>query len=363
MHQHRTDLEGVAFRRFRRANEQLNVAVVGYGYWGPNLVRNVMERPSLNLMALCERDQARGEAFSLRVPGVPVISDLDQLLQDDELDAVIVATPPASHHPIVRACLQAGKHVLVEKPLARTTAEAHDLAAIARANGLLLMPGHTFLYSPAVTKIRDLIRDDVLGEVYFVTSSRMNLGKYQSDGVICDLAPHDLSILRYWLDEPLSTVAASARSVFQADVPETAFLTLGFESGAAANVQVSWLAPSKMRQMVVVGSRRMVVYDDTLSDTPVRIYDRGMEFSTPESFGTYQLTYRSGDVVAPCLEAAEPLALELDDFAQCIRSGDTPRSHLQLGVDVVEAMEAAEASLRRRGEPVILAAAEERAVA
>jgi predicted dehydrogenase len=332
----------------------LRVAVVGYGYWGPNLVRNVVERPELELAALCERDPRQATAFQARVPGVPVTPDLDVVLADPTVDAVIVATPPKTHHALVKAALQAGKHVLVEKPLATTAADARDLIDVARQRDLVLMPGHTFLYSPAVNKVRQLIQDDVLGEVYFVTSSRMNLGKYQPDGVICDLAPHDISILLYLLEQRVTQVAASARSVFQDHVPETAFLTLTFEGGAAANVQISWLAPRKVRQMVVVGSKRMVVYDDTAADESVRVYDRGMEFSTPESFGEYNLTYRSGDIVVPRLEPAEPLSLELQDFAAAIVSGQLPRSHAALGLEIVEALEAAEASLRRHGAPVEL---------
>lgn len=343
-------------RRFPRREGQpprpLNVAVVGYGYWGPNLVRNVIERPELTLHALCERDPARAQAFATKLPNVPVIADLDELLDDIRLDAVIVATPPVTHHAIVKKALQAGKHVLVEKPLAKTSLEARDLIHTANNRGVVLMPGHTFLYSPSVSKVRQLIDEDVLGEMYFVTSSRMNLGKYQQDGVICDLAPHDISILLHWLEEPVVQVSATARSIFQPGVPETAFLTLTFANDTQANIEISWLAPRKVRQMVIVGSRRMVQYDDTSSDEAIRVYDRGMEFTTPESFGEYQLTYRSGDIVTPRLEAAEPLAVELTDFARAINTGARPRSHAELGLEVVLAMEAAEESLRRNGEPV-----------
>jgi predicted dehydrogenase len=330
----------------------LNVAVVGYGYWGPNLARNVLERPELALAALCERDAERAAAFSSRHPATPVYEDLGELLADPSLDAVLVATPPRTHHPIVSAALEAGKHVLVEKPLATSSADARDLIDIADARGLVLMPGHTFVYSPPVNKVRELIREDVVGEVYFVTSSRMNLGKYQPSGVICDLAPHDLSILLYWLDEPIVEVAATGRSVFQSGVPETAFLSLTFESGAAANIQLSWLAPRKVRNMIVVGSRRMVQYDDIAADEPVRVFDRGMDVSLPENFGEHQLTYRSGDIVIPRVDAAEPLSLELQDFARAITTGATPRSHSGLGLEIVMAMEAAEESLRRGGKPV-----------
>jgi predicted dehydrogenase len=341
----------------------LRTAVIGYGYWGPNLVRNVIERPELELAALCERDEARAAAFTQRVPGVPVHSDFDEVLADARIDAVFVATPPRTHHSLVRAALTAGKHVLVEKPLAKTAAEAADLIALAEARGLVLMPGHTFLYSPPVNKVRDLIRENQLGEVYFVTSSRMNLGKYQSDGVICDLAPHDLSILLYLLDQPVAQVSTSARSVFQEGIPEVAFLALTFANGVTASVQISWLAPRKVREMVIVGSQRMVQYDDTAADESVRVFDRGMEFKEPANFGEHQLSYRSGDIVIPRVEAAEPLSLELADFAHAVNTGATPRSHARLGYEVVDVIEAAEESLRRNGQPVMLSGAPARAAA
>jgi predicted dehydrogenase len=333
----------------------LRVVVVGYGYWGPNLVRNVVERPEWELAGLCERDPERAAAFSVRMPGHVVFTDLDDVLADPTIDAVLVATPPRTHHAIAHAALSAGKHVLVEKPLAKTAAEARDLVDLAKSSGLTLMPGHTFLYSPPVNKIRELMRADQLGEVYFVTSSRMNLGKYQSDGVICDLAPHDLSILLYLLEQPVVSVSASGRSVFQDGVPEVAFLSLAFANGAMANVQISWLAPRKVREMVVVGSQKMVQYDDTAADEPVRVFDRGMDFKTPENFGEHQLSYRSGDIVIPRVDAAEPLSLELADFAHAIRTGETPRSHAELGYEIVAAVEAAEESLRLGGAPVAVA--------
>jgi predicted dehydrogenase len=332
----------------------LRVAVVGYGYWGPNLARNVIERPELELAALCERDPERAAAFSARTPGVQVHQELDALLADPDVDAVLVATPPRTHHAVVRAALEAGKHVLVEKPLATTSADARDLIDVAEEQGVVLMPGHTFVYSPPVNKVRELIQSDVVGEVYFVTSSRMNLGKYQSDGVILDLAPHDLSILLYWLGDRVSEVSATGRSVFQPDVPETAFITLTFEGGAKANVQLSWLAPRKVRDMIVVGSRRMIQYDDLAADEAVRVYDRGLDLEFPQTFGEHQLTYRSGDIVMPRLDAAEPLSRELEDFARAIREGTTPRSNAELGLEIVLAMEAAQRSLDRNGEPVTI---------
>jgi predicted dehydrogenase len=332
----------------------VGLVVVGYGYWGPNIARNAIEHPGLDMLALCELDTARTQEFSRRYPGVPTSADFEALLNDPSVEAVAIATPPRTHFALVAQALEAGKHVLVEKPLATSVKQAQALVELAECRGLVLMPGHTFLYSPPVNKVRDLISEGHLGEIYFVTSARMNLGIYQADGVLCDLAPHDLSILLYWLDRRVSVVAASGCTVFQRGVPETAFLTLTFDDGCTANVQLSWLAPRKVRQMVVVGSKRMVQYDDTAPDDIVRVYDRGFEFSHPASFGEYQLTYRSGDMVAPRIPAAEPLSLELSDFVAAVTTGARPRSHAEFGLEIVRVLEAANASLELHGQPVTI---------
>ena len=341
----------------------ITTAVVGYGYWGPNIVRNVMERPELDFWGLCEMSADRVAKFSARYPGARTCADYADVLSDPSVDAVSIATPPATHFALVKRALEAGKHVLVEKPLATSTVEAELLVELAERNGLVLMPGHTFLYSPPVNKVRDLIVSGELGEIYFITSSRMNLGLYQPGGVIKDLAPHDLSILLYWLDRPASMVSASGSTVFQDGNPETAFLTVSFEDGPTANVQLSWLAPHKVRQTIVVGSKKMVVYDDAAFDGAVRIYDRGVDFTEPATFGEYQLTYRSGDMVVPRLDAAEPLGLELADFAHAINTGSTPRSDAALGVEIVRILEAAHQSLSASGKPVALGAGRDFTVA
>jgi predicted dehydrogenase len=242
----------------------------------------------------------------------------------------------------------------VEKPLATREADARTLIALAEKRGLTLMPGHTFLYSPPVNKVRELIDSGEIGELYFVTSSRMNLGIYQSDGVVCDLAPHDLSILLYWLREPVVQVTALGRSIFNRGIPETAFMTVTFAGGTSANIQISWLAPRKVRQMVLVGSKRMITYEDTSTDEAVRIYDRGLEVKQPENFGEYRMTYRSGDMIAPRIEPEEPLSLELADFAHAIRTGEEPRSHARFALEIVRVLEAAERSLQNHGQPTVL---------
>src|ERR1700704_3427790 len=201
--------------RIVKRPEPLRTAVVGYGYWGPNLARNVAECPELTLEALCDRDSAQLELFRQRHSDARAVCEVDEVLDDPAIEAVVIAPPPKTHYEQARRALDAGKHVLVEKPLAVRLAEARELVELAAARDLLLMPGHTFIYSPAVNAVRDLIRDGVLGELHFVTSSRMNLGKYNSDGVLCDLAPHDLSILLYWLEQPIVEVAASGSSVLR----------------------------------------------------------------------------------------------------------------------------------------------------
>jgi predicted dehydrogenase len=341
----------------------IGTAIVGYGYWGPNLARNVAERPEMELRGLCDRDIVQRQAFTNRHPQAHAVEELDAVLCDDAVEAVVVATPPKTHHAIVKRALEAGKHVLVEKPLATRLSDAQELAEIAESSGLVLMPGHTFIYSPAVNAVRDLIQSGVVGDIHFVTSSRMNLGKYQSDGVVCDLAPHDLSILLYWLDQPVVEVSASGSSVFQEGIPETAFLTLTFAGGSTANVQLSWLAPRKVRQMILVGSKRMVQYDDTAADEPVRVYDRGLDVGPPANFGEHQLICRTGDVVIPRVQPQEPLSLELQDFANAIRTGEEPRSSLALGVEIVATIELATASLERNGAPLSLVPSLERAAA
>jgi len=337
--------------------------VVGCGYWGPNLARNLAEVPDFDLRGLCDRDPEPLRSLARRHPDVKAYRDFDRMLDDAAIEAVVVTTPPETHFPLVLKALQAGKHVLVEKPLATRLCDGRELAAAAREAGRVLMPGHTFIYSPAVNTVRNLIRSGVVGDIHFVTSSRMNLGKYQRDGVVCDLAPHDLSILLYWLEQPVVEVAASGSCVFRQGVPETAFLTLTFAGGISASVQLSWLAPRKVRQMIIVGRNRMVQYDDTASDEPVRVYDRGMDHGPTSSFGEHQLVYRTGDVVIPRVEAQEPLALELQDFARAIRSGQEPRSNLALGLDIVAAVEMAQASMQENGVPLEFAPWVEPAVA
>ncbi len=345
------DAQGLRSERILPRPTPIGVALVGCGYWGPNLARNMAEIPEFRLHALCDSDSGPLRQIAGKHPNARTIVDFDEVLADDAIEAVVIATPPTTHAPLAERALLAGKHVLVEKPLATSLADGVKVAELAMTTGLTLMPGHTFVYSPAVNMVRKLIEEEVIGDIHFITSSRLNLGKYQRDGVVCDLAPHDLSILLYWLKEHVVEISATGSCVFWEGVPETAFVTLTFASGTTANVQLSWLAPRKVRQMIAVGSRRMVQYDDTAADEPVRVYDRGMDVASPSNFGEHQLIYRAGDVVIPRVEAHEPLRLELLDFAHAIRTGREPRSNVALGLEIVAAVEAAGISMQLNGAP------------
>jgi predicted dehydrogenase len=274
---------------------------------------------------------------------------LNDLLEDPTLDAVLIATPVSTHFPIAAAALSHGKHVFVEKPLAASSTEAEALIALAEPRRLVLMPGHTFVYSPPVNMIRSLIDNGDLGEIYFVSTSRVNLGLHQPDvSVAWDLGPHDFSILRYWFGETPEHVAATSRGCVLPQTPDVAFINLEFASGIIAHVELAWLAPSKLRRTTVVGSEKMVVYDDT-SNESVRIFDAGVTLPDPASFGEYRMSYRTGSIVSPRVEPLEPLLVELDDFCTAIRTGREPRSNAELGLEVVRMIEAVDRSLAADG--------------
>jgi predicted dehydrogenase len=327
----------------------VRVAVVGVGYWGPNLVRNFFELPSAEVVRICDTRSGPLNALKGRYPGLPRTTRFEDLLDDRSIEAVAIATPVSTHYELASRALMAGKHVFVEKPIADSAAQARELVDLAESHDLVLMPGHTFLYSPPVNLIRSLIESGDLGEIYFVSTSRVNLGLHQSDvSVAWDLGPHDFSILRYWLNETPTHVTALSRACVVPGTPDVAFINLEFPSGAIAHVELSWLAPSKLRRTTIVGSKKMVVYDDT-SNEPVRIFDSGATLPNPETFGEYKLTYRTGDILSPRVEAAEPLYLELSDFCASVRSKKLPRSSAELGIEVVRIVEAVDASLVQNG--------------
>jgi predicted dehydrogenase len=339
----------------RRFRVDPSVAVVGLGYWGPNLVRVLIERTDVELRWICDTDVSRLERYGRRYPSVRLTQDLDEILDDPDLDGVLLATPVFTHYDLAHRCLDAGKHTFVEKPLAPSTSLAEELITLSEERDLSLMCGHTFLYSPPVRAVRELIDADELGKLYFVSASRVNLGLHQRDvSVIWDLGPHDFSILLYWLGSVPIAIRATGRDSIVPGIADVAFVTMEFDSGLIASIELSWLAPSKLRRTVIVGSKRMVVYEDGGAE-PIKVYDRGVDYKDPETFGEYQLSYRSGDILSPKLSTEEPLALQVAEFLGAIRNCASPRHHLNLAREVVRLAEAAHTSLMNGGERISLA--------
>jgi predicted dehydrogenase len=329
------------------------VALVGHGYWGAKLLRNLVNivGPSSVVTVDCRPDHLA--SLPRMYPDMGLATSLDAVLCDNDVRAVIIATPMASHASLAMRALDAGRHVLVEKPLASSIEEAVAVANLADLRGLVAMVGHSFLFSPRVNVVADYVRSGQLGPVDYALSSRINLGIYRRDAnVIWDLAPHDFSILFHVLDERPVTVQTTAQGLVEPNVPDVAFVNLTFPSGAIASVTVSWRAPRKVRTTIFVGKKGMLVYDDTQPDEPVKIYDRGVERVDSDSFGENQLTYRVGDTVAPHVSAQEPLSLELEHFMNCVEDGSACASNAWFGVDVVRALAAADLSWRRGGLPV-----------
>jgi len=334
--------------------EAVGIAVIGLGYWGPNLLRVLSDNLEAEVRWICDLDPDRLAKYRRRHPGARSTTHFESVLADPGVEAVIIATPVQTHYALAARALAAGKHVFVEKPLASSSELADDLADLAGDAGRILMCGHTFLYSPPVRAVKRMIESGTLGDVYFISSSRVNLGLHQRDvSVIWDLGPHDFSILLYWLSEVPTSVRAIGRDSIVKGIADVAFVTLSFASGVIANVELSWLAPSKLRRTVLVGSERMVIYDDGAPE-PVRLFDRGVVYRDPETFGEYHLSYRSGDVVSPRIETHEPLGLELGDFISAIRTGAQMKFHTAVARSVVRIVEAADNSLKQGGREIAL---------
>ena len=320
------------------------VAVVGYGYWGSKHVRVLSSIPDVAVTVVDGHPDRLAEAAA-QFPNATLASDLDAVL--DDIDAVLVATPPGSHAPLARRALEAGKHVLVEKPLTTSVEDAEMLVDLAAERGVQLMVGHTFEYNPAVWKLRELVQSGALGRVLYVDTARLSLGRYQSDvNVIWDLAPHDISIVSYVLGEMPSTTAVWAHSNVGGRHADVAYLRLEFpKADAQAFVHVSWLSPNKVRRVTVVGEKKMAVYDDMSDNERIRIYDIGVDISSiddPSSPPSLPVTYRTGDIISPYIPFREPLLLQDSHFVECVRTGRTPDTPGRRGLDVVRALSEAD---------------------
>jgi predicted dehydrogenase len=326
------------------------IAIVGYGYWGPKLLRNFTDIADCRVKYVCDKYATRLRQVTSKYPNIKIAQSFDRVVEDSEVDAIVIATPISTHSDIAKQALENGKHVFVEKPLTADSESAEELIRLSAAQRLVLMVGHTFKYSPPVLKIKDIIDSGELGHIYYISSSRVNLGLHQPDvSVIWDLAPHDFSIIFYWLNEEPVQVNAFGRACIKPDKPDVAFINLAFESGAVAEVHLSWLSPVKLRRTVIVGSKKMLTYDDTESVEKVKVFDHGVNFVEPSSFEEFQLNYRSGDILSPHLDTYEPLFAETNHFVECIREGRQPKTDGADGLRVVKALEKAEQSLMKNG--------------
>lgn len=316
----------------------VRIGLSGYGYWGPNLLRVLQEREDVQVVACCDPNPIQRRRMALRYPNIQPVATLPELLTAG-IDAVVLATPISQHAEGVLAALDHGKHVFVEKPLCTSVEQAELLVQRAEQQGLVLAVGHTFLYSPAVLAVHAAIGSGQLGDLHYISSSRVNLDAYRHDtNVLWDLAVHDLSILHFWMGESPLQVQVTGRGYARPDSPDIAFLSLTFPGGVIAHIEVSWLAPSKLRRMVVVGSRQMAVFDDTEVREKLRFHQRTMMPAPPENFGEFQLCCRQGDILVPWLETREPLAMEMEDFILAIRHGGLPRSHGRMGAEIVRTL-------------------------
>jgi predicted dehydrogenase len=335
----------------------LHIGVIGCGYWGPNLIRNFHIPRRSRVTACADLDPKRLEHMAYLYPSLRTTNDAETILNDPEIQAVAIATPVSTHHPLAMRALQAGKHVFVEKPLALSSEQCMELAAAASARRRTLMVGHTFVYTAAVNKIQELIRHGELGTIHYINSTRVNLGVFQPDiNVVWDLAPHDISIMNYVLGSRPERVAAHGKCSVRRGIEDVAFIDLEYPEGTIANIHVSWLDPCKIRRTTVVGSRKMLVYDDVSTLEKIRVYDKGV--SVPphyDNFGEFSLSYRFGDILTPRLDDSEPLKEECRHFVECVETSQHPRSNSEEGLAVVRVIEAACESLRGEGRLVDIA--------
>jgi predicted dehydrogenase len=328
-----------------------NLAVIGCGYWGPNLVRNFNSLAECRVKLICDIEKQRLAHMQSLYAGIESTTDFDAVVADDEVDAVVIATPVKFHFEMAKKCLQAGKHTFIEKPLASSAAQCRELIEVSKSNRLTIIVGHTFVYSPPVRKIKEIISRGALGEIHYISARRLNLGLFQTDiNVTWDLAPHDISIILYVLDEYPYAVNCQGKAHVNPDIEDVTTLTLNFDNHCFATIQSSWLDPNKIREMTFVGSKRMLVYNDVEPNEKIKIYDKRVE--TPpyyDTFAEFHYSYHYGDMYSPYLKQYEPLKMECQHFLDCIKSGATPESDGYEGLKVVEILEAASESLKRDG--------------
>ncbi len=335
----------------------ITVGVVGCGYWGPNLARNFNANPECTLKAVCDLDQGRLNHMQRLYPQVQALQDFERLRKDPEIDALVIAVPVKLHYPLAKASLLAGKHTLIEKPMAASSEECEDLIRIAKRNKLTLMVGHTFLYSPPVRRIADIVQSGDIGDLQYINCQRLNLGLFQKDiNVAWDLAPHDISIILHIFGEVPDAINCQGNAHVTRGIEDVTNMSLSFRNNKFATIQSSWIEPRKVRQMTFVGSRRMIVYNDITPMESIRIYDVRVERPPHyDSFAEFHYSYHYGDSYIPHIQQEEPLKRMVQHFLECIRTGKTPLTGGEKGLELVRILEASSESLKAGGSPVSFA--------
>lgn len=337
-------------------NRPVTVAIVGYGYWGPNLVRNFRSLADCRLKAVCDVSEKRLKDMRTLYPEVTGETDFNKLVNDPEIDALAIATSARLHFPMAKAALEAGKHVMIEKPMATSTAECEELLRIAKQKGRLIMVGHTFLYSSAVRKIKEIIDNHDLGDLRYIAARRLNLGLFQKDiNVTWDLAPHDISIILHIMQEMPQSVNCRGGASLTPGIEDMTSMTLSFSKERSAIIHSSWHDPRKVREMTIVGSKRMIVYDDIAPLEKIKVYDVRVERPPHyNTFAEFQYAYHYGDTYSPYIKHDEPLKTECQHFLESIRNGTTPLTSGKNGMEVVRILEASSKSLKNQGAPIFL---------
>lgn len=335
----------------------LRIGAIGCGYWGPNLIRNFIEIPGAQVIAISDLQQDPLNRIMQRFPQIERSTRNYRDLFDMNLDAVVIATPPATHYEIARDCMEHGLHVLVEKPITLDSQEARSLIDVAEENDCVLMVGHTFEYNSAVRAVKHMIQSGELGDIYYIDAIRASLGLFQTKAnVVWDLAPHDISILRYLLDADPISVNTHGSACVQDGIEDVAYTTLMFPGNVLAHIRSSWLDPSKQRRITVVGSKKMVMYDDVEPLEKIKVYDKGVKaIRHTDTFGEFSFAYHYGDVVIPYIRFDEPLRVQCQHFLDCARDGRRPQTDGHNGMSVVRVVEAAQRSMKNGGETVYLA--------
>jgi len=329
----------------------VNLGVIGCGYWGPNLIRNFYSLHDAQVKLCCDKDEARLKHIALLYPKVSVTKNADDIFNDVSIDAVCIATPVSTHYQLAKKALESDKHVLIEKPFTSDSKEAQNLIEIAEKRNKKIMVGHTFEYSSSVNKIKEILESGVIGDILYISGARLNLGLFQKDiNVVWDLAPHDISILNYLLGVKPLSVQCTGVSHVRKGIEDVALVVMKYPKNVFTYLHMSWLDPCKVRRFIIVGSKKMIVYDDLNSEEPIKIYDKGISQQPHyDTFGEFKLLYRYGDTHSPRVEIKEPLKEECQHFLDCIKNNKTPRSDGKSGLRVVKIIEAAQKSLKNDG--------------